>query len=55
MNTVWIYVDITKGVGDLNHLRVFATADAANKWLDENDPEGMAFEYPVEGPVASAP
>jgi hypothetical protein len=47
--TVWIYVDIGKQVGDRNHLKVFASEDAAETWLQENDPEGVAFEYPVEG------
>ncbi|WP_354268928.1 hypothetical protein [Bradyrhizobium japonicum] len=28
-------------------LRVFATEEAAKVWLDENDPEGVAFEYDV--------
>jgi hypothetical protein len=33
--------------GDVDHLKVFASEDAANRWLAENDPEGVAFEYPV--------
>lgn len=45
--TVWIYVDTNKQVGDREHLKVFATIDAAEKWLRENDPEGVAFEYDV--------
>jgi hypothetical protein len=35
--------------GDCNHLKVFANEAAAETWLQENDPEGVAFEYPVEG------
>jgi hypothetical protein len=27
--------------------KVFATEDAADTWLQENDPEGVAFEYKV--------
>jgi hypothetical protein len=27
--------------------RYFATPDAADEWFEENDPEGVAFEYPV--------
>jgi hypothetical protein len=27
--TVWIYVDTSKDVGDRDHLKVFANADAA--------------------------
>ena len=45
--TVWIYVDTGKQVGDRNHLKVFANEDAAETWLQENDPEGVAFEYEV--------
>ncbi|XSC46735.1 hypothetical protein ACF1BQ_014055 [Bradyrhizobium sp. RDT10] len=36
----------SKQVGDMNHLKVFATIEAAEKWFEENDPEGVAFEYP---------
>lgn len=39
--TVWIY---TRG----DEIKVFATAEAAQAWFEENDPEGVAFEYPVE-------
>ena len=45
--TVWVYVDTSKQVGDKDHLRVFATEDAANRWFAEHDPEGVAFAYPV--------
>jgi hypothetical protein len=45
--TVLIYVDTNKPVGDKDHLKVFATHDAAETWLQENDPEGVAFEYEV--------
>lgn len=38
----WVYTNgmITK---------VFASEDAARRWFAENDPEGVAFEYPIEG------
>ncbi|WP_283807443.1 hypothetical protein [Bradyrhizobium jicamae] len=36
-----------KQVGDAAHIKVFTTADAAEKWLEENDAEGVAFEYEV--------
>ena len=39
--------DTSKEVGDPDHLKVFATADAADTWLGENEPEGVAFEYEV--------
>jgi hypothetical protein len=48
MTTVWIYVDTGKDVGDVDHLKVFATPEAADRWFEENDPEGVAFEYPVQ-------
>jgi hypothetical protein len=43
MKTVWIYVDTNKQVGDVDHLKVFADPDAADEWIKENDPEGVAF------------
>ena len=42
-----IYVDTSKQVGDPDHLKVFANQDAAETWFEENDPEGVAFEYEV--------
>jgi hypothetical protein len=47
MKTVFVYIDIAKEVSDVDHLKVFATADPGERWLLENDPEGMAFEYEV--------
>ncbi|MHC2251467.1 hypothetical protein ACVILK_001159 [Bradyrhizobium embrapense] len=47
MKTVWIYVDTGKPVGDPEHLKVFADEDAAEAWFKVNDPEGVAFEYPI--------
>jgi hypothetical protein len=38
--TVWIYVDTRKQVGDVDHLKVFASEDAAQRWFAEHDPEG---------------
>lgn len=45
--TVWIYVDTSKQVGDKDHLKMFASEDAANAWFAEHDLEGVAFEYSV--------
>ena len=45
--TVLIYVNTSEQVGDPEHLKVFANADAAETWFEENDPEGVAFEYDV--------
>ena len=47
MTVVWIYVDTSKQVGDPEHLKVFANQEIAQAWFDENDPEGVAFEYEV--------
>ena len=38
--TEWIY-------NEGKQLMVFASEEAAKVWLDENDPEGVAFEYEV--------
>jgi hypothetical protein len=45
--TVLIYVDTSKPVGDKDQLKVFANHDAAETRFQENDPEGVAFEYEV--------
>jgi hypothetical protein len=47
MTTVWIYVETRHHVGHPGHLNVFANADAPETWLEENAPEGVAFEYEV--------
>ena len=44
--TVFVYLNTSKQVDDAEHVKVFATTDAAEKWLEEN-PEGVAFEYDV--------
>jgi hypothetical protein len=46
--TVWIYVNTSKQVGDIDHLEVFGDREAADRWLEENDPEGIAFGYEVQ-------
>jgi probable addiction module antidote protein len=43
----WIYVDARKQIDDPDHLKVFASEEAANRWIAEHDPEGVAFEYRV--------
>ena len=45
--TVLIYVNTCKQVGDRDHINVFANQDAAETWFEENDPEGVAFEFYV--------
>ena len=47
--TVWIYTDLRKQVGDKDHLKVFGSEEAAEIWFEDNDPEGVAFEYIVIG------
>ena len=43
--TVLVYVNTSRQVGDAEHIKVFANQDAAEKWFEDNDPEGVAFEY----------
>ena len=40
---VFVYVNTSKQVGDPDHLKLFATVDAAEAWFEENDPEGVAL------------
>jgi hypothetical protein len=39
--TVFVYVNTSKQVSE-EHLKIFATSDAAENWFEENDPEGVA-------------
>jgi hypothetical protein len=49
-------VNTSKLVGDPEHIKVFASQDAAETWFEENDPEGVAFEYQIlEMPPTEAP
>jgi hypothetical protein len=34
-------------VGDVGHIKVFANVDPSERWFEENDLEGVAFEYDV--------
>jgi hypothetical protein len=45
--TVFVYVNTSKQVGDVDHVNVFANADAET-WFEENDPNGLAFEYEIQ-------
>lgn len=49
--TVFVYLKTAKQVGDVDHIKVFATVEVAEIWFEENDPEGVAFEYDVIGRV----
>ena len=42
-----IKINTSKEAGDVDRLKVFANAETMEKWLEENDPEGVAFEYEV--------
>jgi hypothetical protein len=37
-------VDTNKEVGDVDHLKLFATPEAADEWFKENNPDDVAFE-----------
>lgn len=37
---VFVYVDTSKHVGDVEHLKIFVIENAEKDWLDENDPQG---------------
>ena len=39
--TVFVYVNTSKQIGDPEHVKIFATTDAAETWFEENDPEGV--------------
>jgi hypothetical protein len=45
--TVFVYLNTSKQVDVAEHVKVYATTDAAEKRFEENDPEGVAFEYDV--------
>jgi len=44
-DTVWIHIDANALAGDPDHLQVFRSEEAANRWLEDNDPGGAAFAY----------
>lgn len=57
--TAWIYLnDFDRGtrrtIGDPEWVKVFASADAADRWFDKHDPEGVAWEYEIEGGARQA-
>ncbi len=41
--SVWIYVNPSRAC-----VKVFDTSDAALEWFRQNDPEGLAVQWPVE-------
>jgi hypothetical protein len=55
METVWIYFDMHHSVGHSDYILVFATREAADRWLADIDPRGSIFEYDVLGRPISSP
>jgi hypothetical protein len=51
MKTVWIYVTDHGRIGDEDWVKVFSSSDAADESLEQNDPEGVAWEYPIHDKV----
>ncbi len=52
--TAWLYLNdydhgTQRKAGDVEWAKVFASEDDATKWLDQHDPEGVAWEYEIEG------
>jgi hypothetical protein len=52
--TVWLYLDDyengeARTAGHPEWVKVFASGGAADAWRQDNDPEGVAWEYEVEG------
>jgi hypothetical protein len=45
--TAFVYLNTSKQVDDAEHVKVYAATDVVEKWFEENDPEGVAFEYEV--------
>jgi hypothetical protein len=45
MMTVWIYIDTSKQVGDPEHAKVFADANAADEWFKAHRSPGRRGEY----------
>jgi hypothetical protein len=42
---VWVYTNTNHQVCHPDHLKVFATPEAADNWFRKNDPEGVASGY----------
>jgi hypothetical protein len=54
MKTVWIYVTDYGRIGDEDWVKVFSSSDAADEWLEQNDPEGVAWEYLIHDKVTGS-
>lgn len=51
--TFWVYVNINVSIGHRDHIKVFASQEAALSWFELNDPDGVAFEYEVLGALTT--
>lgn len=49
MTSVWLYVSVPTDC-----VKVFSSYDSAIEWLRENDPEGVAVEYPIKRKLREA-
>jgi hypothetical protein len=49
--TVWIYINTAKEVGEVDHLKVFASEDAAERWFAEHDPEVRGVRVSGDGVI----
>ncbi|MGX4771106.1 hypothetical protein ACWAUC_15075 [Bradyrhizobium guangdongense] len=52
--TAWVYLNdyqqgTRRNVGDPEWVKVFGCEEAASRWLDRHDPEGVVWEYEIEG------
>lgn len=49
--TVWVYFnpDCQQPPGAPDWVKLFASGDDADGWLAKNDPEGVAWEFSIEG------
>jgi hypothetical protein len=47
--SVWIYLadETSRGIGDASWAKLFASKPAADKWLEQNAPNGTSWSYPV--------
>ena len=53
MKTVWVYFAKEAQGDEKPDLIIFETEELARRWLAVKDPDGVAFEYPVENDEAA--
>jgi hypothetical protein len=42
--TVFVYINTSNQIGDVERIKVSANGDTQRKWFEENDPESVAFD-----------